>query len=171
MICETVQKPADSTNSDKRKIWRSYTKRTFYLPFILVSAAFFISSFGGPATLQTFAVIIFAKLKAPIDKYTATVFLGVAQLAGTIVCVVVIHFLGKRKLSFISVSGTGLCFFITAVYGYLNEAEYLDGVRYTWLPTTLMIGAAFISNFGIRLLPWVLIGEVYPVEVRAMSLS
>lgn len=169
MICETVQKPADSTNSDKRKIWRSYTKRTFYLPFILVSAAFFISSFGGPATLQTFAVIIFAKLKAPIDKYTATVFLGVAQLAGTIVCVVVIHFLGKRKLSFISVSGTGLCFFITAVYGYLNEAEYLDGVRYTWLPTTLMIGAAFISNFGIRLLPWVLIGEVYPVEVRSSA--
>ncbi|XP_050453617.1 facilitated trehalose transporter Tret1-like [Cataglyphis hispanica] len=168
-ICETVQKPADSTDSDKKEIWRSYTKRTFYMPFILVSAAFFISSFGGSATLQTFAVLIFAKLKAPIDKYTATVFLGVAQLVGTIICVMVIHFLGKRKLSFISVSGSGLCFFFTAVYGYLSDSDYLDGVRYTWLPTTLMIGAAFISNFGIRLLPWVLIGEVYPVKVRSSA--
>ncbi|KMQ85625.1 facilitated trehalose transporter tret1-like protein [Lasius niger] len=168
-ICETVQKPAGNTDSDKREVWRSYTKRTFYMPFILVSATFFISTFGGTATLQTFAVVIFEKLKAPIDNYTATVFLGVAQLIGTIICVLVIHFLGKRKLSFISISGTGLCFLATAVYGFLNDADYLDGVRYTWLPTTLMIGAAFVSNFGIRLLPWVLIGEVYPVEVRSSA--
>ncbi|XP_029179060.1 facilitated trehalose transporter Tret1-like isoform X2 [Nylanderia fulva] len=168
-ICETVQKRVDNADSEKKEIWRSYTKRTFYRPFILVSAAFFISSFGGTSTLQTFAVLIFEKLQAPIDKYTATVFMGVAQLVGTTICVVTIHFLGKRKLSFISVTGTGLCFFITAVYGYLNDAKYFDGATYAWLPTTLMIGAAFVSSFGIRLLPWVLIGEVYPVEVRSSA--
>ncbi|XP_072762137.1 facilitated trehalose transporter Tret1 [Anoplolepis gracilipes] len=168
-VCETIQKPADNTDSGKEEIWRAYTKRTFYIPFILVSAAFFISTFGGTGILQTFAVVIFAKLKAPIDKYTATVFLGIAQLTGTIVCILVIHFLGKRRLSFISVTGTGLCFFATAVYGYLNDGDYLDGVRYTWLPTTLMIGAAFVSSFGIRMLPWVLIGEVFPVKVRSSA--
>ncbi|XP_067209882.1 facilitated trehalose transporter Tret1 [Linepithema humile] len=168
-LCQAVQKPADSTDSDKEKIWQSYTKRTFYLPFILVSAAFFISSFGGTATLQTFAVMIFAKLNAPIDNYTATVFLGVAQLIGTIVCVMSIHFMGKRKLSFLSIIGTGLCFLITAVYNYLNDTDYLNGVKYAWMPTTLMIGAAFASHFGIRLLPWILAGEVFPVKVRSSA--
>jgi hypothetical protein len=166
-LCHAVQKPADHTDSDKERIWRSYTKRTFYLPFILVSAAFFISSFGGTATLQTFAVVIFAKLNAPIDNYTAAVFLGVAQLIGTIICVMSIHFMGKRKLSFLSVTGTGLCFLITAVYNYMNQADYLNGADYTWMPTTLMIGAAFVSHIGIRLLPWILAGEVFPVKVRS----
>ncbi|EFN66250.1 Sugar transporter ERD6-like 6 [Camponotus floridanus] len=169
MICETVQKPADNTDSDKKEIWRSYTKRTFYMPFILISISFFVSSFGGGATLQTFAVVIFEKLKAPIDNYTATVFMGVAQLVATMICVLVIHFLGKRKLVFISVSASGLCLLATAVYGFLSDADYLDGVRYTWLPTTLMIGTAFATNFGIRLLPWILIGEVFPVEVRSTA--
>lgn len=162
--------PADDSDSDKEPLWRSFTKRTFYLPFVLVSTAFFIGSFGGTSTLQTFAVVIFARLKAPIDKYTAAVFLGVAQLIGTIICVMVIHFMGKRRLSFISVASTGLCFLVTAVYGYLNDTDYLDGVKYTWIPTTLMIGAAFTSHLGIKTLPWILVGEVFPVKVRLASL-
>ncbi|EZA50255.1 Facilitated trehalose transporter Tret1 [Ooceraea biroi] len=168
---EAVQKPADDTDANKEVIWRLYTKRTVYLPFILVSTAFFIGSFGGTSTLQTFAVVIFAKLKAPIDKYTAAVFLGVAQLIGTIICVMVIHFMGKRRLSFLSITGTGLCFLITAIYGYLNDTDYLDGVKYTWIPTTLMISAAFASHLCIRTLPWILAGEVFPVQVRFASFS
>ncbi|XP_011175856.1 facilitated trehalose transporter Tret1 [Solenopsis invicta] len=168
-LCESVQKPADNTGSDKEEIWRAYTKRTFYLPFILVATGFFISNFGGSATLQTFAVVIFAKLNAPIDKYTATVFLGVAQLIGTILCVLTIHLMGKRKLSFLSVGGSGICFLITAIYGYLNEAGYFDGVKYSWVPTTLMIGGAFSANLGIRTLPWILAGEVFPVKVRSTA--
>lgn len=169
-LCEAVQKPADTTSSDQEKVWRSYTKRTFYVPFVLISTAFFIGAFGGTTSLQTFAVMIFAKLKAPIDKYTAAVFLGIAQLIGTMICVLVIHFMGKRKMAFLSVGGTGLCFLLAAIYGYLNDADYLDGVKYTWLPTTLMIGAAFASHIGIRLLPWILMGEVFPVKVREIKL-
>ncbi|XP_011864673.1 PREDICTED: facilitated trehalose transporter Tret1 isoform X1 [Vollenhovia emeryi] len=168
-LCEAIRKPTDDVDADKEKVWKSYTKRTFYLPFILVSSAFFISSFGGVTTLQTFAVVIFAKLNAPIDKYTATVFLGVAQLIGIIICVLTIHLVGKRKLTFVSVGGTGLCFLITAIYGYLNEMGYLDGIKYSWIPTTLMIGGAFTANLGIRTLPWILAGEVFPVKVRSSA--
>ncbi|KYN29131.1 Facilitated trehalose transporter Tret1 [Trachymyrmex cornetzi] len=164
-LCEAIQKPTNNTGSEKEKIWQAYTERTFYKPFFLVSAAFFISNFGGCTTLQTFAVIIFAKLNAPIDKYTATVFLGIAQLIGITICVLTIHLMGKRKLSFLSVGGTGLCFLITAIYGYLNNADYLDGIKYSWIPTTFMIGGAFTANICIRTLPWILAGEVFPVKV------
>ncbi|KAG5329972.1 TRET1 protein, partial [Acromyrmex heyeri] len=168
-LCEAIQKPTDNTGSEKEKIWQAYTNRTFYQPFFLVSAAFFISNFGGCTTLQTFAVIIFAKLNAPIDKYTATVFLGIAQLIGITICVLTIHLMGKRKLSFLSVGGTGLCFLTTAIYGYLNNADYLDGIKYSWIPTTFMIGGAFTANICLRTLPWILAGEVFPVKVRSSA--
>ncbi|XP_036149477.1 facilitated trehalose transporter Tret1 [Monomorium pharaonis] len=164
---DSIQKSIQ-TDTDKEEIWRAYTKRTFYLPFFLVSAGFFISNFGG-STLQTFAVVIFEKLNAPIDEYTATVFLGVAQVIGIILCVLIIHLMGKRRLTFLSVGGSGICLLIIAIYGYLNNAGYFDGIRYSWIPTTLLIGSAFATNLGIRTLPWILAGEVFPVKVRSTA--
>lgn len=160
-ICQEVHKPVES----KEKIWKSFGKRTFYAPFLVVTCAFFVAAFGGSAALQTFAVVIFARLNAPIEKYTAAVFLGVAELLGTLICVFAIHFTGKRLLNFLSIGGTGLSFCLAAIYGYLNEGHMVDAKNYTWLPTTLMIGAAFLSHTGIRLLPWVLAAEVFPVKV------
>lgn len=164
-ICQEVHKPAES----REKIWKSFGKRTFYAPFFLVSCAFFIGAFGGTITLQTFAVMIFVKLNAPIEEYTAAVFLGLAELIGTLVCVIAIHFTGKRLLNFVSIGGTGLSFFLTAIYGYLIDGQLIDDQKFSWMPTTLMIGAAFLSHAGIRLLPWVLAGEVFPVKVRSSA--
>lgn len=60
-------------------------------------------------------------MKAPIDKYYATIFLGAAELLGCIICVILVHITGKRPLVFISTIGAGLCFLGTATYArYLN---------------------------------------------------
>lgn len=167
IICEDVNKPAAS----QEKIWKSYSKKTFYTPFLLVTSAFFIGNFGGTNTLQTYAVMIFMKLHTPIEKYTAAVFLGLAELIGTMICVFVIHFAGKRLLSFLSVGGTGLCFCLAAIYGYLDDSRIINSENLTWFPTTLLIGAAFLSHGGIRLLPWVLAGEVFPVNVSLLKIQ
>lgn len=161
-----------SLNGDEKKEswWKIFGKRTFISPFILVTLAFFVSAFGGAATLQTFAVFIFASMEAPLDKYTATVFLGLAELIGTAVCVVIIHFSGKRIISFISIGGTGLCFLTCAIYDCLNKFEYIDAHIYTWVPTTLLISSAFFSHMGIRLLPWILCGEIFPAKVLSLLL-
>ncbi|KZC08782.1 Facilitated trehalose transporter Tret1, partial [Dufourea novaeangliae] len=165
VICQEVHKPAES----RERIWKSFSKRTFYVPFFLITWVFFVESFGGSITIQTFAVVVFEKLDAPIDQYTAAVFLGLAQLVGTLICVFAIHFTGKRKLNFLSIGGTAFCFCGAAVYGYLNDINAIKGKNFSWVPTTLLIGSAFMSHVGIRLLPWVLAGEVFPVKVRSSA--
>ncbi|XP_034937938.1 facilitated trehalose transporter Tret1 isoform X3 [Chelonus insularis] len=166
-VCQVVKRPLD--NEEKQSCWRIFGKKTFISPFILVSLSFFVATFGGTATLQTFAVYIFARMEAPLNKYTATVFLGIAEIIGTAVCVFAIHFTGKRKITFASISGTGVCFLGSAVYGYLIQFEFIDGVNYTWIPTALLIGAAFFSHMGIKLLPWILCGEVFPSKGRSTA--
>lgn len=44
--------------------------------------------------------------------------LGIAEMAGTITCVILVHFTGKRPLVFMSAIGCGLCFLGTATYAY-----------------------------------------------------
>ncbi|KAL2727537.1 facilitated trehalose transporter Tret1-like isoform X1 [Vespula maculifrons] len=167
-LCDIVMKPVETT-SEKEKLWKFYKKKTCYVPFILVTIAFFIGAFGGTSILQTFAVVIFEEMSAPIDKYTAAVFLGIAELVGTVTCVSTIHFIGKRLLTFFSLAGIGSSLLFAVIYGYLNDNQIIHGENYTWIPMTLMIAAAFLSHIGIRLLPWILAGEVFPVKVRSSA--
>lgn len=61
---------------------------------------------------------IFHTLKAPINKYHATILLGVAEMIATVLCVFLIHFTGKRPLVMVSTIGVGLCMFGTATYAH-----------------------------------------------------
>ncbi|XP_043483051.1 facilitated trehalose transporter Tret1 [Leptopilina heterotoma] len=146
-----------------------YNKKNFYKPFILVAITFFVSTFNGSLVLQTNAVEIFEGLKSPIEKYTATVFLGLTEFVSSVVCAFIIHILGKRKLTFFSVGGTFFCYLLLAIYGYLIRNNHIDTSHYAWLPTTLLIGSAFFSHVGIRLIPWVLSGEVFSSQVRGTA--
>lgn len=152
---------------------KDYAKRTFIEPYLLIILCFFMGHFSGMTTLQTYAVEIFGKLKAPIDKYYATLILGIVELLGTLVCVFLVHKTGKRLLTFISTLGCSACFLIVGVYAYIIGVEdhthitRISEEGYSWIPTTFLISSAFLSHTCIRLLPWILIGEVFPNEVRA----
>ncbi|XP_063707647.1 uncharacterized protein LOC134836358 [Culicoides brevitarsis] len=254
----------------RREKLQQFNDRSFVIPFILVSLAFFIGHFSGMTTLQTYAVGIFKTLKAPMDEYQATLLLGVVEVTGGAICICVIHYTGKRPLALISTIGCGICFLGTATYAsflgeirslsvsnvvtnvsnlnfdpnflsvaplsnhslandllghhetaawlandyiedvpdmndtlydsFMNEThlieslvtvptmkvnessiieEELNGIlnlltepkteenKYAWIPLTLLLGSALLSHSGIRLLPWILIGEVFPPRVRA----
>uniref|UniRef100_A0A1I8P3K2 Major facilitator superfamily (MFS) profile domain-containing protein n=1 Tax=Stomoxys calcitrans TaxID=35570 RepID=A0A1I8P3K2_STOCA len=95
-----------------------FRKRSFLVPFLLVAFTFFVGHFSGKTSLQTYAVQIFHTLKAPINKYHATILLGMAEMVATILCVFLIHFTGKRPLVLVSTIGVGICLFGTATYAH-----------------------------------------------------
>ncbi|XP_062712852.1 proton myo-inositol cotransporter hmit-1.2-like [Aedes albopictus] len=264
---EISEREKDFTAAKKMKL---YTSRPFLKPFGLISLCFFIGHFSGMTTLQTYAVQIFHTLKAPIDKYYATILLGVAELLGTLFCVGLVRYSGKRPLVFVSTIGCAICFFSVASYAYflhmipgpsvsnvvanvsaiktdvrvipLNHTEilsiiqddklaalvqnttneisyvkqndsagvvynnlnftplYINGSyddtvnkdirygeyvrtvfprdvlvkipnanenKYLWLPLTLLLGSAFLTHMGIRLIPWMLIGELFAPSIRS----
>ncbi|XP_012251852.2 facilitated trehalose transporter Tret1 isoform X2 [Athalia rosae] len=167
-LCESIRRPLANGELDAGDSkWKPYANRSFYVPFFLVCWGFFVGNFGGMAALQTFAVFIFSELKAPIDEYTATVLLGAAELIGTLSCVMLIHFTGKRKLSIFSTLGTSACYLIAAIYKSMLDHGTIENTEHAWLPTYALIVSAFLCHVGIRLLPWILIGEVFAPSVRS----
>ncbi|PZC80035.1 hypothetical protein B5X24_HaOG215504 [Helicoverpa armigera] len=171
----------DETMSEKMS---HYLKRSFLLPFFLVTFSFFVGNFSGMTTLQTYAVMIFQILKAPIDKYYATLIIGVLQIVGAGTCVLLVHYTGKRPLTLFSTAGAGVCCILVASYdiyikmnGFtttteLNndtlttsinatsaDIEEEDRNPYSWMPMTLLMLLALLAHTGLRLLPWILIGE------------
>ncbi|XP_044268552.1 facilitated trehalose transporter Tret1 isoform X2 [Tribolium madens] len=172
-------KQISSTVSEKPTIidkLKLFTKKNFFWPFLVVSFAFFMSQFSGTTPLQIYAVKIFATLKAPIDEYYATVAMGVAEVLGCVLSTCLVHYTGKRKMNFFSLISCGLCFLIVATYAYLHNINHLEKFSSinrsgdtSWLPMVFLITAAFCTHTGIKLLPWMLIGEVYSNETRATA--
>ncbi|XP_028168529.1 facilitated trehalose transporter Tret1-like isoform X1 [Ostrinia furnacalis] len=190
----------------------NYMERSFIVPYILVCYSFFVGHFSGMTTLQTYAVSIFQMLEAPLDKYYATLILGVLQMVGAGVCVILVHYTGKRPLTFVSTAGAAVCCFVVAGYdGYIkmygvpfsqpaqdgmftnitdneftnnatyqNTSEVVQSINsinvnirmenpYSWIPMMSLMLLALITHTGIRLLPWILIGEVFSAKTRAGS--
>ncbi|KPJ09279.1 Facilitated trehalose transporter Tret1 [Papilio machaon] len=166
----------------------NYRERKFYIPFCLVSYSFFVGHFSGMTTLQTYAVSIFQALDAPLDKYRATLILGAVQIAGAACCVLLVRIVGKRTLTLVSTAGAGLCCLLLAAYDvyikmysrphvsvssngvYIKMNSSLTettNIGHSWMPTTLLMMLAFITHTGIRLLPWILIGEVFSAQTRS----
>ncbi|KAH9627997.1 hypothetical protein HF086_017972 [Spodoptera exigua] len=168
-----------------------YTRKSFMLPFFLVTFTFFVGNFSGMTTLQTYAVSIFQMLRAPIDKYYATLILGVLQIVGAGTCVLLVHYTGKRPLTLFSTSGAGICCILVAIYdvyiktnGFTealqstnatltsinnSSTEMLEETRnpHSWIPMTLLMLLALLAHTGLRLLPWILIGEVFSAKTRS----
>lgn len=168
-----------SENKDESKrIFGTFSflrKRQVYWPLSLVAFSFFLGHFNGTTSLTTYAISIFQTLKAPINAYYATVIMGAVQLLGCICSVTLIHYLGKRVINFISLLGSGVCFLFVASYIYTNGIFYfahddtLTENSQHWVPVTFLVFGAFMSYFGIRILPWILVGEVFPNEYRAKA--
>uniref|UniRef100_A0A182PR94 Major facilitator superfamily (MFS) profile domain-containing protein n=1 Tax=Anopheles epiroticus TaxID=199890 RepID=A0A182PR94_9DIPT len=66
---------------------------------------------------------------------------------------------------------------ITITYGeYVKSAiprevfvplPHVNKNKYVWIPLTLLLGSAFLTHIGIRLIPWILIGELFAPNVRS----
>lgn len=188
-------KGASSLGQSLKKHLHMWQKRSFVAPFLLVLLTFFICHFSGKTPVRTYAVVIFDTLRTPMDKYQATILLGISEFLATIVGAALIHSTGKRPLVLTSMLGTAVCILGIAIYAHSFELTELTGLAVendtqlnsslpmntsslvssvssqgfsflSWLPLTLVLGAAFSANLGVRMIPWVLIGEVYPADIR-----
>ncbi|KAG5870730.1 hypothetical protein JTB14_028116 [Gonioctena quinquepunctata] len=158
---------------------RLFGKRNFTRPYLLIMFAFFLCHFNGNTTLQAYAIKVFKVFQAPLNEYHSTVLMGLVQLLGCILSACLINYLGKRITNFISVFGTAICFIVVGTYAYMNEIKYLNGQRmsnenvdsdpYSWISLTFLVMSTFLSYFGIKILPWVLTGELFCHEMRATA--
>lgn len=157
---------------------KPFGKESFFWPFSLIMFMFIILNFTGSQQFQTYAVVIFSTFQSPINQYYATICLGIVELLGSMVCVIFVSYLGKRTLTFASLIVSAVCNLIIATYAYLAEIEYLNFQKYTdniesnslhWIPMVFLILMAFGAHSGMRVLPWILIGEVYSHKTRGVA--
>lgn len=97
-----------------------------------------------------------------MNKYLATVLLGIVRLVFTVVACIVMRKCGRRPLTFISSVFCGLSMVGLGIYMYSFKTSA------PWLPVALIFVFIAASTIGYLVVPWVMIGEVYPTKVRGI---
>lgn len=139
-------------------------------PLGILVLYFMMYQFSGVNTITFYAVDIFQQSGTTLDKNTCTIALGAVRFLFTIIACIALRRCGRRPLSFIS--GIGCCITMLALGGYMWQKEQwlAQGVVpvHTWFPVACVFVFIITCTLGFLVVPWVMIGELYPMKVRGL---
>ena len=162
-----------NNNDNKHHNWRDMVeiikKPEGYKPLLIMNAFFFFQQWSGCFVVVFYAVSIAKDTGVNFDGYVASVLLGLTRLGVSIVISYASKRCGRRILA--NISGVGMTVSITVLAAFLTFLE--DGAlseessgRLSWIPITALIMFILTSSIGFLTLPWAMIGEVYPYQIR-----
>lgn len=105
-----------------------------------------------------------------MNKYLATIILGIVRLVFTIAACIALRKCGRRPLTFISGFGCGFTMLGLGTYLYYKHWWVANNIplQHTWIPVTCIFLYTMACTMGFLVVPWVMIGEVYPTQVRGI---
>ncbi len=128
-----------------------------------------LQQFVGINTVMYYGPYIFkaAGLKTPEQQLWATFGMGVMNMIASIVTLIIIDHIGRRKLLMI---GIAIAAMSLAIVGY----AFYSGLSSALLSKiTVIFLFIYIMGYSVSIgsLFWLIISEIYPLEVRGMAMS
>lgn len=169
-----LQTFADKINAKKKvstkELFEAIIAPSCLKPFFILVIYFMLYQFSGVNTITFYAVEIFQDSGADMDKNTATIILGVLRFLFTIVGCVALRRCGRRPLSFISGIGCGVTMLGLGFFMYYKQQCELQNLQpsHTWIPVACIFIFIITCTLGFLVVPWIMIGELYPMKVRGI---
>lgn len=142
-------------------------------PFGILVLYFMMYQFSGVNTITFYAVEIFQDSGSTLDKYTCTIMLGAVRLICTIFGCIAMRRCGRRPLTFISGIGCGVSMLGLGTYMYYSRmwslADPPTEPSVTWFPVACIFVFTITCSLGFLVVPWTMIGELYPMKVDIYS--
>ena len=155
-----------------------FKNRAVYQPFILVICLMFFQQFSGINAAIFYATQIFSDVGYSPDKANLVSFgaVGCVQVAATLTSVILVDYLGRRKLLIGSSIGMALSSFLLGIYFLIFDGKCEGSLSNTHCPSgieSLAIASVviFIISFSLGWgpIPWSSMSELLPNRVRTLG--
>ncbi len=141
-----------------------FKKRYSFILFLGIFLAVF-QQWSGINVIFFYAPDIFAKADLGIDAALfQTILIGVMNILFTILAMLVIDKIGRKKLLLIGSAGMATCYIII---GYLFQT----GRTGDWMLLSFIILAIAFFAFGLGPTVWVVLSEIFPNKIRGAAMS
>lgn len=139
-------------------------------PFLILMLYFLIYQWTGTNAVTFYTAQIFQDSGTTINKYVATVMIGVVRLICTILACILCRRCGRRPMTMISSVGCGISMLGFGAYEWIKVYWTTNDIpiSWTWFPLLCLILYTIACTLGFLVIPWIMIGEIYPVQVRGL---
>ncbi|XP_050423740.1 facilitated trehalose transporter Tret1-like [Adelges cooleyi] len=160
----------NNTKLSAKKKLKMICQASTVKPFLILTTYFILSQYSGLNVVTFYAVDIIKDSGSTLDKYVATILLGVIRLLFTVIGCMLMWRFGRKTLSYVSSIGCGLSMVCFGGYMVQHDIWKSQGItpRATWVPVMNLSTFYAASTIGYLIVPWVMIGEVYPNQVRGV---
>jgi len=149
-----------------RGLWEPGCQKALLLSCTLLA----VQQFSGVFAILTYTVELFAESGSQLSPYLCTIIVGSLQLFGSYLACSLIDRLGRKVLLIASLSIMGSCLCGLATIFYIKSTGK-DTAEIGWLPVTCLSVYIVCFALGIGPVPYVIIAEIFPIEVRSLASS
>ncbi|KAI5695545.1 hypothetical protein M8J76_013485 [Diaphorina citri] len=148
---------------DKIRNELNYFKRPEIIrPFNMLIILFFVTVISAFIPMRPYLVEVFQTFGLPLKSEWVLVLTGVLGITGSLISSLTVNKFGKRPMSLWS---TGICFVFTLLLAICAMNLQWPG----WIPLTVFCICFWIAGYGILALPWMLMSEIFPIEIRGVA--
>ncbi|XP_050315674.1 facilitated trehalose transporter Tret1-like [Anthonomus grandis grandis] len=135
-------------------------------PFFLLVILFLLQELSGIYSILYYAVQFFGETNLQINDYISSIFVGTIRFLMSIVCALLIQKIGRKTLCTFSSFGMALSVLILGLYIKYYEINPSEQKILPLLPLFCIVINVFFSMIGMLPIPWILVGEMFPLRVR-----
>lgn len=114
---------------------------------------------------------IFEKTGSSLDPALATILVSIVQVVASGATPLIVDRLGRKLILLISAAGMCLSLALFGVYFYLVSIKSEAVPNLGWLPVTALIAFVAVYCIGFGPLPWAVLGEMFPSNVKGIASS
>lgn len=112
---------------------------------------------------------IFEASGSSIPSEVSAIIIGGVQFFSSFITPIFVDRLGRRILFIFSAFGMLLSETVLGVYFYLKDETETDLEPVSWLPVVCLVLYIITYNCGFGPLPWTVMGEIFPTNVRSVA--
>ena len=162
LLHELAQRP----QRKKQHLLKHLLKRNALMPFAIMLSYFFFQQFSGIFVVVYYAVDIIESAGITIDPYLGAVLIGFTRFVGTVLVAGVSSRFGRRIPSIVSGAGMTIFMAVLSIYLLMEDRGYLARNGGSLIPVVCVLMYIFSSTLGFLVVPFAMVGEVYPPKVK-----
>lgn len=196
-IQQELEDMEQQTRKNKKKpstlnALKALRKPESYKPLLIMNGFFLFQQLTGTFVVIFYAVAVVHEAGVTTDPFVVAVLIGITRLIFTIVAAWMSRKFGRRPTALISGTGMTISLMVLATHLFIQhqQADLVRSIEVTnnetlnltaeidnnpperppsFLPMISILIYIMSSTIGFLTLPWAMIGEVFPVQIRGVA--
>jgi len=129
-----------------------------------------LQQFTGCNAVIFYATFIFKEAGSAMEPNTSTIIVGVMSVLATYISTLIVDRLGRKILLLCSIVVMGICTLLIGAFFYMKSNDY-DVSAIGFIPLASMCMFIILFSLGFGPIPWMLIGEIFPAQIKGTACS